>query len=92
MRHYSTYEAKARLSEILRLVRDREETVVVSYHGRPIAEIGPVKSLGNESLEDRLARFRASGVTTPPREPLASLARVAKRPGALRRFLDERAE
>jgi prevent-host-death family protein len=92
MRSYSTYEAKARLSEILRLVRDRGETVIVSYHGKPIAEIGPVKGTDDESLEERLARLLASGAITAAQDRSFTWKRVAKRPGALRRFLDERDE
>lgn len=92
MRHYSTYEAKAKLSEILRHVRDREETVIVSYHGKPIAEIRPVTRSDDESLEERLSRLRASGVIRPPSESVGTLAPVARRSGALRRFLEERDE
>jgi prevent-host-death family protein len=92
MRQYSIYEAKAKLSEILRLVRDREETVIVSYHGKPIAEIRPIARSDDESLEERLSRLRASGVVTSPREPIGTLAPVARRTGALHRFLEERDE
>ena len=35
---YSTYEAKARFSEVLRQVREGE-TVTVTYRGEPVAEI-----------------------------------------------------
>ena len=37
---YSTYEAKAKLSEILRQVRSGR-TIRISHRGEPIAEIAP---------------------------------------------------
>ena len=39
---YSTYEAKARFSEVIRHVRDGK-TVTVSYRGEPVAEIRPLE-------------------------------------------------
>jgi prevent-host-death family protein len=38
---YSTYEAKARLSEILRGVR-RGQRAVIAHRGTPIAEVRPL--------------------------------------------------
>ena len=39
---YSTYEAKARFSEVLRQVREGK-TVTISYRGEPAAEIRPIR-------------------------------------------------
>ena len=39
---YSTYEAKARFSEVLRQVR-AGTTVTVTYRGEPVAEIRPIE-------------------------------------------------
>jgi prevent-host-death family protein len=92
MKSYSTYEAKAKLSEILRVVRERGETVVVSYHGRPVAEIRPLPEAADEPIQERVERLRATGVLTPPPAPQGEFRRIARRPGALRRFLAERDE
>jgi prevent-host-death family protein len=84
---YSTYEAKAKFSEVMRKVR-RGQRVIVTYHGEPIAEISPVTS-GAKGLRSRVAQLGASGELIPERGRF-TLAAVARRPGALRRFLDDR--
>ena len=88
-KHYSVYEAKAMLSAILRRVRERGKTVVVSYHGRPIAEIRPVAGATDEPLAERIVRLTESGVLVPARAK-GGLKRVRRRPGALDRFLADR--
>lgn len=88
-RIYSTYEAKARFSEILRQVREGK-TVTVSYHGEPVAEIRPLRE--SASLDQRLDRLEARGVLVPAPEREADLALVGRRRGALERFLAERNE
>jgi prevent-host-death family protein len=87
-RIYSTYEAKAKLSEILRAVRDGHR-VGISYHGQLIAEVTPLPA-APEAFEKRLRRLEAEGVVTPPRRPGASLPRFGRRPGALKRFIKTR--
>ena len=89
-RSYSLYEAKARLSEIIRLVRERGESVVVSYHGEPVAEIRPITSPSASALETRLAELEARGVLGKPTDVRVVVKPVARRRGALRRFLDDR--
>lgn len=61
---YSLYEAKAKLSEIIREVRERGVTVVVSYHGRPVAEIRPVEQ--EPALDPRVAELVRKGLMTAP--------------------------
>ena len=53
---YSTYEAKAQFSEIIRQVR-QGKTIMVSYRGEPVAEIRP---------------FQRRGLLARPREPLGN--------------------
>lgn len=86
---YTTYEAKAKLSEILRRVRERGETVVVSYHGRPVAEIRPLPEATEEGLPERLERMRACGILARAGQG-GDLGPIAPRPGALSRFLADR--
>ena len=84
---YSTYEAKAKFSEIMRQVREGH-SVTVSYHGEPMAEIRPLEPVGNDvagrldHLEDRGALVRGDGTL-----PLSTAKRCH---GALERFLQER--
>lgn len=88
MKTYSTYEAKAKFSEILRQVR-QGRTVRVSYHGAPVAEIRPIGG-ADASLARRLERLEERGVLIRPPETTQSLTAVRRRPGSLDRFLNER--
>ena len=72
-------------------VGEQGRTVTVTYRGEPVARIQPVKD-GSSELEERLQRFEDAGVLHSPDEPAAPLERVARRPGALDRFLAEREE
>ena len=84
---YSTYEAKAKFSEIMRKVRDGKH-VYITYRGREVAEIKPVEK--EETMGQRLEKLRARGVIVDAIDPNAPVKPVAKRPGALKRFLEER--
>jgi prevent-host-death family protein len=85
---YSTYEAKARFSEVIRKVRAGQR-VVIAYRGEAIAEIRPIDK-GATNLEKELSRLEDRGILS--REPGAgrSLSAVARKPGALKRFLESR--
>ena len=87
---YSTYEAKARFSELLRQVRDGK-TVTISYRGEPAAEVRPILPR-KQTLEERLDEMERRGTLVPAKNPNAPIRPIAHRPGALKRFLDERAE
>lgn len=85
---YSTYEAKTRFSELLRKVR-AGESVLVSYHGRTVAEIRPIEE--EQTFEERLDRLEAEGLLVPPKHPPETkMQPVAQRAGALKRFLEAR--
>jgi len=94
-REYSLYEAKTHLSALVRQVREGR-TVVITVHGRPVAELRPVAEPAGKSLESRLADLEAQGVVTPagrsPRDyaEIRARTRPRKRPGGLKRFLDDR--
>ena len=84
---FSTYEAKARFSELLRRVREGR-VVTITWHGEPVAEIRPLES--RVGLEARLDRLRERGVLVAPRQDAPAPGPVLRRPGALARFLAER--
>lgn len=87
---YSTYEAKARFSEVLRLVR--EGTVVtISYRGDPVAEIRPLAPEAT-SVEEHFARLEERGIVIPAEDPQSPLRPGAANPGGLARFLADRDE
>lgn len=86
-RIYSTYEAKAKFSELLRRVRSGER-VTVTYRGEEVAEILPLEP--RPSREERLRRLEEQGVLEPPRGPSPPLQPISTVPGGLRRFLESR--
>jgi prevent-host-death family protein len=89
-RVYSLYEAKAKLSEIVRAVRERGATITISYHGRPVAEIRPIEPAATPA-EMRIAELEAQGVLIPAEAERIQLPdTIVRRRGALARFLAER--
>ncbi|NJD19443.1 MAG: type II toxin-antitoxin system prevent-host-death family antitoxin [Gemmatimonadetes bacterium] len=84
---FSTYEAKARFSELLRRVREGR-TVTVTYQGEPVAEIRPLDRSGGTAA--RLEWLRSRGVLAAPVRKRGKLEPLARRPGALGRFLADR--
>lgn len=84
---YSTYEAKARFSEVMRKVRAGQR-VVITFHGEEVAEIRPI---GKETtLDDRVRQLEERGLVSPAGGTRRTWQAIARRPGALRRFLAER--
>lgn len=87
---YSVYEAKAKLSEILRLVKaDRE--VTITERGKRIAKIIPYDVEAESTLDGRLEALRREGQiqqagVSPKQLEIAG----QKVEGALRRFLEDR--
>ena len=92
-REYSLYEAKAKLSALVRQVREGR-SVVITVHGKPAAELRPVGPAAvNQSNVERHEELKAKGLITPASMRPAD-ARAwpigARKPGALKRFLKER--
>ena len=89
---YSLYEAKARLSALVRQVREGAR-VIITVHGEPAAELRPVEPPVRMTLDERIAELTARGIVIPAsRAPseLSALPLGPRKPGALKRFLDER--
>ena len=85
--NYSIYEAKARLSEIIRMVKARRR-VIISERGVPVAEVIPYTKDKSEKLADRIASLVRSGSIAPRKEPFR-LNGLANHPGAVKRFLQQ---
>ena len=85
---YSVYETKARLSAILRQVREGR-SILVTLHGEPVAEIRPVEPAA-QGLDHRIARLVERGILVRSAALAPHPTRLTKRPGALRRFLVDR--
>lgn len=85
---YSLYQAKAKLSAIIRQVREGRH-VVVTVHGEPVAEIRPVERQA-DNLAARVEQLEARGVLVRGEPGRRTLRPVARKRGALARFLAER--
>ncbi len=85
---YSTYEAKAKFSEVLRKVRAGRR-IVIAYRGEEIAEIRSIDKSGL-SLEDALSGLEANGILSPYPEKRGGLGSIIRKSGALVRFLESR--
>ena len=83
---YSVYEAKARFSEVIRLVHTGR-TVTVSYHDEPVAEIRSVSPRKSPTLDERLQDLERRGAPVRSATARRMFEPVAGRPGALSRFL-----
>ena len=91
-RRYSLYEAKAKLSALVKQVREGQ-SVVITVHGEPVAELRPYEApQPATSLESRIRELEARGAVLPARNEASrkSIAPIVNRPGALKRFLQER--
>ncbi len=92
---YSIYDAKAKLSALVRQVRESGQTFVITVHGEPVAELRPIEKVERkQTLEERVAELTKLGAIKPSGRPKGErpkfqLGKTA-RPGALQRFLDER--
>ena len=87
MNRYSVYDAKARFSELMRKVRSGE-SVVITYRGEDVAELRPVEK--ETTLEERIQKLREAGILSGPAKKQCDWKPIAHRPGALKRFLEER--
>jgi prevent-host-death family protein len=87
-RVYPVHEAKAKLSEILRKVKGGR-SVVIADRGREVARVVPIEA--PKALGDRLARLEEEGTIVPRDGGVTLIRPIARRRGALRRFLESRA-
>ena len=85
---YSLYEAKARLSALIRQVREGRR-LVITLHGTPVAELRPIEPKAS-GIHGRIAELEARGALTRAPHPHGAIAPGRKRLGALKRFLASR--
>ncbi len=85
---YSLYEAKAKLSAIVRKVREGQP-VIVTLHGKPVVEIRSISSEGT-GLDSRIEDLNERGILVRRENKSRPLKKVIRKRGALKRFLDDR--
>lgn len=81
-------ELRDRLSHYLREVARTGEPIVVTEHGRPIAELVPVV----EAPKSRLQELIDAGIARPPRTPGPAKLRdtgIRLPPGTAQQLIDE---
>ncbi len=92
-KQYSLYEAKAKLSQLVRQVREGGQPVTITVHGRPVAELRPIEAVPeSKSVEDRHAELAQAGHIYPVavRAGQHKFPLGVRTPGALQRFLADR--
>ena len=86
-RPHPVHQAKAKLSEILPRVK-RGRSVSISERGREIAHVVPVSRATD--LATRVAELERDGLIRSGRGSIKAIAPLARRRGALGRFLASR--
>lgn len=88
---YSTYEAKARFSEVLKKARDGHR-VVITYRGKEVAELRALPAEEGSWIEQRIRYLEERGELVRAKKPnnFAHVRPLGRRPGALARFLESR--
>ena len=87
---YSTYDAKAKFSELLRKVR-KNKKIIITSRGIPIAELVPFSN-ENENTLERLSRFEQQGLIDGDPRVRDPFDPIEKSAGALKRFLSNRGD
>jgi prevent-host-death family protein len=60
----SAYEAKTHLPRLLRAA-ERGETVIITRHGKPVAQLGPVEQQRGEDVAEVIARMKRARALRP---------------------------
>jgi prevent-host-death family protein len=92
---YSLYEAKSKLSELVRQVREGGPPVTITVHGRPVAELRALEEEPKvKTTAERHAELERAGlihrVEGKGKAGQASFPLGVRKPGALKRFLEAR--
>ena len=85
VKHYSIFEAKTRLSELLRYVKQGVE-VIVTERGAPVARVTRLEP--EKNLASRIDNLKKQGSIIPRKGTFWPKFKKVK--GALERFLKER--
>ena len=60
----STYEAKTQLPRLIRAA-ERGETVIITRHGKPVAQLGPVQDRRREEIAEVIERMKRARAKRP---------------------------
>lgn len=93
LKKYSLYEAKSKLSELVRHVREGGPPVTITVHGRPVAELRAIEAEpAVKTTAERHAELDRAGLIhrVEAKPGQAAFPLGVRKPGALKRFLEER--
>lgn len=68
MQTATVYEAKTNLSSLIKQVEQSHERIVITKHGHPVAELGPVTRKSRLVTDPKLAALRMDYDPTLPTE------------------------
>ena len=60
----TAYEAKTHLPRLLRAA-ERGETVIITRHGKPVAQLGPVEDQRRKEVAEVIARMKRARARRP---------------------------
>jgi prevent-host-death family protein len=60
----SSYEAKTQLPRLIRAA-ERGETVIITRHGKPVAQLGPVQDRRREEIAEVIERMKRARAKRP---------------------------
>lgn len=88
-RYFSIFEAKARLSELIRIVKERHE-VIITDRSRPVVRMVPFSPPARESLSQRMQTLERAGQLSPVVSGAARPKQQKGKRDLLEKFLEER--
>lgn len=88
-RIFSVFEAKARLSELIRIVRSENE-VIITDRSKPVVRMVPIKEKGVRTLSDRMMGLERQGLIASPKPDKVELEQHPLPVGVLAKFLRDR--
>ena len=90
MKHqYSIFEAKAKLSEIIKTVQKNHE-IIITDRSKPVVKIIPYQPVTPKHLSDRLEELTQQGMLSKASSLLQTPVQTPRRDNLLATFLRER--
>lgn len=86
---YSIYEAKAKLSELIRRVK-HNRLITITERNVPVAMVIPIKKSSNKKIEQILKELEEQGIIESREANISNIKTILKKKNVLKRFLESR--
>ncbi len=86
---YSIYEAKARLSEIIRYVKSNK-LITITERNVPVVKVIPINKAQTKTLEEIIGELENEGIVSKPLSSISNIKTVVKKRNVLKKFLESR--